>query len=104
MMQGDRVEATWFFNEVRRRAQRPGYDLTISADELSVDLILDERGRELAGEMHRWFDLIRSGKALERIKAHSARGQSIQSFHLLRPIPQAEIDRANNEVAQNIGY
>lgn len=104
MMQGDRVEAASFFNEVRRRAQRPGYDLTVAADELSIDLILEERGRELAGEMHRWFDLIRTGKALARIKAHSVRGQGIQPFHLLRPIPQAEIDRASNEVVQNTGY
>ena len=64
----------------------------------------NERARELAGEMHRWFDLIRTGKALERIRANSANGQNIQEKHLLRPIPQNQIDRVTTKFPQNTGY
>lgn len=45
---------------------------TLSADELSdlEQTIADERRRELAFENHRWFDLLRTGKAVEVMTAH----------------------------------
>lgn len=104
MMAGDPGEGVIYFNEIRKRASRPGFDLSIAAGELTIDAILDERARELAGEMHRWFDLIRTGKAVERIITHSAAGQKIKPHHLLRPIPQIEIDRLTVPFAQNPGY
>lgn len=104
MMAGNTGEAVNYFNEVRKRASRPGYDLSIEASALTIDVILDERGRELAGEMHRWFDLVRTGKALERIRAYSAAGQNIQPYHLLRPIPQSQIDRLTVPFPQNPNY
>lgn len=104
MMAGNTEEAATYFNEVRRRAARPGVDFSVSPGELTIDLILDERARELAGEMHRWFDLVRTGKALERIRNYSARGQEIRDHHLLRPIPQSQIDLLTVSFAQNPGY
>ena len=47
-------------------------DPDLDADE-SSDLektIADERRRELAFENHRWFDLLRTGKAVEVMTAH----------------------------------
>lgn len=104
MMDGKTDEALTYFNVIRQRAARPGVDFTISANELDLDMILDERGRELAGEMHRWFDLKRTGSALERIKAYSANGQNIQPHHLLRPLPQNEIDLLTVPMEQNPSY
>lgn len=104
MMSGKTDEAVGYFNQIRKRAARPGADLTVAAGSLNIDLILDERARELAGEMDRWFDLVRTGKAVERIKAHSARGQNVKEFHLLRPVPQTQIDRLTVSFPQNPGY
>ena len=104
MMDGKGAEGVTYFNEVRKRASRPGFDLSITTSQLSIDMILDERARELAGEMHRWFDLVRTGKALERIKIYSAAGKNIQPHHLLRPIPQNQIDRLTVPFAQNQNY
>ncbi|MDJ0645793.1 MAG: RagB/SusD family nutrient uptake outer membrane protein [Flavobacteriaceae bacterium] len=55
--------------EVRSRSMA---DASLSAEE-SSDLeqtIADERRRELAFENHRWFDLLRTGKAVEVMTAH----------------------------------
>ncbi len=54
--------------------------------------------------MHRWFDLVRTGKATERITAHAAVGQEFKEMFLLRPIPQNEIDRLTVPINQNPGY
>ncbi|MBD2705632.1 RagB/SusD family nutrient uptake outer membrane protein [Spirosoma sp. BT702] len=104
MMAGKNDEAVTYFNEIRRRAARPGVNLSVSASALNIDLILEERGKELAGEMDRWFDLVRTGKAVERVKAYSARGQNIKATHVLRPIPQTQIDRVTIPFTQNPGY
>ncbi|MDX3916131.1 MULTISPECIES: RagB/SusD family nutrient uptake outer membrane protein [Olivibacter] len=104
MMAGKTNDAVSYFNEVRKRASRTGYNLSINPSDLNIDVILEERARELAGEMHRWFDLVRTGKALERIRAYSAAGQQIQPYHLLRPIPQTQIDLLTVPFAQNPNY
>ena len=75
--------------------------------QVTLDFILDERARELAGEQLRWFDLKRTNKLVERVKALNPDGaQFIQSYHVLRPIPQTQIDAVNNkdEFKQNPGY
>ena len=74
---------------------------------INIDMILDERGRELLGEFDRWFDLKRTGKLIERTKKMNLWTKnkgSLDTHHLLRPIPQAEIDRASSAVPQNDGY
>ena len=107
MMQGRADEGVQFMNEIRRRAAWEGNeaDMEITAGELDLDFILDERARELAGEKFRWFDLKRTGTLLERVRLHNPDGApNIQEFHLLRPIPRDQIDRTSNEYAQNPGY
>ncbi len=78
-----------------------------TASTIDIDMILDERARELMGEYVRWYDLKRTGKLIERATKYNpwtAASGSLDAHHLLRPIPQQEIDLAANNLAQNPGY
>jgi starch-binding outer membrane protein, SusD/RagB family len=81
--------------------------LTITAADVTVDFILDERSREFFGEWQRWHDLVRTRSLVRRVKAWNPEAAPyIQDFHLLRPIPQAQIDRVveGPKFPQNTGY
>lgn len=73
-----------------------------------IDFILEERGREMLGELNRWEDLDRCEKLVERVKLYNPDAQNIRDFHVLRPIPQTHIDRlipkGPIQEEQNIGY
>jgi starch-binding outer membrane protein, SusD/RagB family len=114
---GDAATSADRINEVRKRAARSGKDLSITSSDVSLDFILDERGRELLGEYYRWFDLKRTGTLKERtqkynrdIKAYFTSG--IDPFagsngidKILRPIPQATIDaNRSGNFSQNPAY
>jgi hypothetical protein len=104
---GNNNEAAIYINAIRTRAAFPGLEsqMEISATDVNIDFILDERSRELFGEMKRWFDLKRTGKLLERVKAYNHDGApNIQDYHLLRPIPANQRTRTTNEYPQNNGY
>jgi hypothetical protein len=78
-----------------------------TAANISIDLILDERARELMGEYNRWFDLKRTGKLIERVKKYNpwtTKGMQVDEKHYLRPIPQGEIDLSYPPMKQNNGY
>ncbi|WP_339751708.1 RagB/SusD family nutrient uptake outer membrane protein [Algoriphagus aquimarinus] len=102
--------ATKNINTVRRRAAFPGKQaaMEISESQLTFDFITEERARELIGEQTRWLDLKRWGILVERVKAYNPQGApNIQAFHVLRPIPQNQIDRAEGNASafpQNPGY
>ncbi len=83
--------------------------MDITANDVTIDFILDERAREMCGESWRWIDLVRTNKLLERVKLYNIRGKNnIQEYHKLRPIPQTQIDLlsdlAQKSVYQNPGY
>jgi hypothetical protein len=105
---GRPTEALPYVNAVRERAAKPGVAkalMDVTAADLSLDFILDERSRELAGEQMRWFDLTRTGKLLERVlKYNSSAATGIKSFHVLRPIPTEQITLTANAFPQNPGY
>lgn len=90
------TDAVKYINAIRERAAYPSGNasaMDITAGDLSLDFILDERTRELCGENVRWLDLVRTGKLLERIKIHNKEAApNIVPKHVLRPIPQAQID------------
>jgi hypothetical protein len=101
--------AAYFINQVRTRAALPGRTaaMQITASQVTLDFILDERARELAGEQVRWLDLKRTGKLVDRVRADNPDAAPyIQPFHELRPIPQSDIDAVTNKAdfRQNPGY
>lgn len=103
------TDAATYFNVVRSRAAFAGKekDMQVSATDINLNFILDERGRELAGEGLRWYDLKRTGTLLARVKQYNLdAAPNIKEMHLVRPIPQTQIDRITNpgEFAQNPGY
>ena len=107
LAQGDAQGAADDINVIRRRGSWPGQEDAnmITADVVDLDFILDERARELIGEGHRWMDLTRTKKLVERVRLHNPiGGPNIQDFHVVRPIPQDQIDRTLNPYPQNPGY
>jgi starch-binding outer membrane protein, SusD/RagB family len=107
---GQIPDAVKYVNAIRERAAFPNGNVAamdISASDLSVDFFLDERARELSGEMIRWWDLVRTGKLLERVRLHNPEAApNIQAKHILRPIPQAQIDATTTGTPypQNLGW
>lgn len=104
---GDRGSAANDINEVRARA---GANL-ISAADVDVDFILDERARELYFEEFRLITLMRLGKVAERVKVYNPMyngkyaAHGVEEYHNLWPIPQTEIERNTEAVLeQNPGY
>jgi tetratricopeptide (TPR) repeat protein len=86
-------------NQVRLRAGLPAYGgLTQSA---ARDNIALERRFELAFEGHRWFDLVRTGKALTELAP-----VGMQGYMTVFPVPLSEVKVINNPSVfpQNPGY
>ena len=94
----DEAKAQGYLNDVRRRAFGDDlHDITATGASLTNAIYL-ERRLELIGEGHRFFDLVRTGKAAQEINGFQA------GKHELFPIPAIEIQLAGNVWAQNPGY
>ena len=96
--------AVQYVNIVRKRSKAN----EINQGDLSLDFILDERGRELNLEGHRRTDLIRFGKFtggsyLWPWKGGVKDGTSIPATYKLFPIPSSAI-QANLNLTQNPGF
>ncbi|MEO7767922.1 MAG: RagB/SusD family nutrient uptake outer membrane protein, partial [Ferruginibacter sp.] len=79
----------------------------ITAAQVTLDFILDERSRELFAEDNRWWDLSRTKKLVERVQLYNPEGAAgVQPFNMLRPVPQSQIDFTTEGPAypQNPGY
>ena len=102
LMKGDLSAAAEDINVVRKRA---GASL-ITASDVTIDFILDERLRELGIEEKRRLTLSRMGKLYERtVKYNVYNAPNIREHHQLYPIPQSEIDANVGAVLeQNPGY
>ena len=103
---GDLAGAAALVNQIRSRVNLPN---TTAGDKASMKLAIEkERRLELAFEGHRWYDLKRTGRALEvlnNVKGPngSSLGYVVTESKLLWPIPQAEMDK-NTKLTQNEGY
>lgn len=105
--QNDLPGAADDINVVRTRAAKPGKvaEMQIASTDVTLDRILLERALELDAELCRWFDLVRTGKLVEYVRAYNSLGATnIQDFHVHRPIPQTQIDRTLGGYPQNCGY
>lgn len=104
---GDEL-ALEYLNKVRARSHAKIYTYSeLDSQEKFRDALALERRLELAFENHRWFDLVRTGKALETVNANN--GGSVlkvdaKQHQLLFPIPQNQIDASANKLIQNPGY
>ncbi len=98
--------AQFYLNKIRNRVGLANTTATTQAELRPA--IEKERQLELAFEGYRWFDLKRTGRALEVMRnAKKANNEPlnypIQEFRLVFPVPQNEIDR-NPRLIQNPGY
>ncbi|WP_206733883.1 RagB/SusD family nutrient uptake outer membrane protein [Flavobacterium stagni] len=101
---GSTAQAADYVNTLRLRA---GADAITSSD-LTLDFVLDERGRELYWEGHRRQDLIRFGKFsgssyVWQWKGNAQAGASIDDKFKVFPIPSQAIG-SNPTLQQNPGY
>lgn len=122
LMADQKAEAEQFVNAVRHRAYNADNEIHFGSYEspyaslalygayntTDIDLILDERARELYAEGHRWMDLRRT-KQLTRytnIFNTEIAGNAMGRVKWYRPIPQAEINanEALTDADQNPGY
>ncbi|MEQ9301240.1 MAG: RagB/SusD family nutrient uptake outer membrane protein [Cyclobacteriaceae bacterium] len=101
---GNAASALEHINIVRERAT----GIANFYSNIDIDVILDERALELAGESNRWAVLKRTGKLEERINLYNPQvidhGAFSASIHLLRPIPAAELQLSDGSLVQNTGY
>ncbi|MDR1201329.1 MAG: RagB/SusD family nutrient uptake outer membrane protein [Tannerellaceae bacterium] len=113
---GESAKAHEVLNRVRERAfgDDSGNFNDLSKEQFRLE-ILNERRLEFPHEGHRWFDLVRTGTFIERMKAHGTYeagvaesnkvdiANNIKDYMILMPIPQREID-LNPELEQNPGW
>lgn len=100
---GDEATAIGYINELRTRANSP-----VLVTSIDLDLILDERARELYWEGHRRTDLIRYGRFTDGgyvwpWKGGVKDGVSTSSHLDLFPIPSTDMN-SNPNLTQNSGY
>jgi hypothetical protein len=105
---GDAATALQLVNNLRKRGYNGSSTATLTAGELTLDYILDERGREFFYEGQRRTDLIRFGKLtgssyLWPWKGNVPEGRSVDDYFNVYPIPADDLG-ANENLVQNSGY
>lgn len=94
---GDEATARQYVNIVRSRVGIP--PISFSGEAL-LEAIYRERRLELGLEAHRFFDLVRTGKAAQVLAPLGFKA----GIHELFPIPQSQIQATNGALTQNPGY
>jgi hypothetical protein len=103
---GNQAAAVEAINMVRVRAAATGKADAMKVTSVDFNLIMEERARELAGELTRWMDLKRWNNLIERVKLYNTdAAANVNTIHYLRPLPQAQVDLSENGgFPQNAGY
>lgn len=79
----------------------------VTASQITLDFILEERSRELFAEDTRWWDLSRTKTLVQRVQLFNTEASAgVQPYNMLRPVPQSQIDLVTEGPAypQNPGY
>ena len=102
-----KTEALGYINDLRKRAYTDKLAAPVSDSELTLDFMLDERGREMFYEAQRRTDLVRFSKYTKGYnwpwKGGVAEGKDVEDFYAVYPIPSD--DKGSNEnLEQNEGY
>lgn len=106
LMQNNPGGAATSINVLRERANAP----MVSAGDIDLDFILDERVRELVGEENRRMELMRTNKLIDRVDLNygapeGMRVEGIREANKLWPIPISEIQlNTEGDLTQNPGY
>lgn len=122
MRQGKLQEAADDINVLRDRAFKEYREQTglanagkVTANQMNIDFILDERARELISEENRRYTLVRTGTLAERWEKYHDQGPKVPEnklstgfdpkVHILLPIPLTEIQlNKDATIEQNYGY
>ncbi|WP_057940134.1 RagB/SusD family nutrient uptake outer membrane protein [Algoriphagus resistens] len=103
---GNPAQALEYVNMVRERARQGDnsilQDLTMTDQSGLREAIYHERRIELAMEQHRYFDLVRQGRAQEVFAELGITWTP--GKHEVYPVPQSEIDISGGSITQNPGY
>ena len=94
----DNLKSNSYLNMVRSRAFSDNISQISLSGEALVDAIFNERRVEFAGEGHRFFDLVRTGKAQDFIDGF------VINKHEIFPVPLQEIQFSSGNWNQNQGY
>ncbi len=107
----DKVKATLYLNEIRKRSPTlaPATDVTVT-----IDMIVDEKSKELFAEGQRYFDMLRLNRTIEFndefitpavVITHRTKTIDRTFYKIVLPISQEEMD-ANPAIRsqQNDGY
>ena len=100
---GDDAAARASLNAVRARARRGNPDLlpdVTAGGQALLDAIFRERRLELGLEGHRFFDLVRTGRAADALGPLGYRAGVHDRF----PVPAGQIQLSNGVLTQNPGY
>ena len=98
------ANAAQYLNMVRNRAGLANTTATTQGE--LRDAIEKERRFEFIGEGHRWFDLKRTGKAVQTMNAWFSANNinvTIDADNLILPVPQSQLD-TDPAITQNAGY
>ena len=101
-------ESIPYVNQVRSRAGLKGVPA------VDADVVANERRHEFAFENHRWFDLVRTGKAIQVMTEYGKRTKAMYPYlldgtynvtkdKLILPLPYREL-QMNTKLVQNPGY
>lgn len=69
-------------NDLRNVRAIPGKDNKRTGT-VTIDTILEERAIELCGELQRWFDLKRTKKLVDYVKARNAQAKTILQQNII---------------------
>ncbi len=98
------VDALKYLEEVRARARGGNAailpEIAETGKDALRDIILEERRHELALEQHRFWDLVRTGKAAEVLGPLGF----VNGKHDFFPIPQSEVDISQGSLEQNTNW